>query len=66
MLSISEFVGYSYLKKIFLRCKIFLESETELIFQCNLATDKGMVRSDISKPALILFSLQEYTQQNPL
>jgi hypothetical protein len=27
---------------------------------------KGMVRSDMSKPALIFFSLQEYTQQNPL
>jgi hypothetical protein len=25
------------------------------------ATYKGMVRSDMSKPALILFSLQEYT-----
>jgi hypothetical protein len=31
-----------------------------------LHTDKGMVRSDISKPALICFPLQEYTQQNPL
>jgi hypothetical protein len=29
-------------------------------------THKGMVRSDMSKPALIFFSLQEYTQQNPL
>jgi hypothetical protein len=29
-------------------------------------TYKGMVRSDMSKPALIFFSLQEYTQQNPL
>jgi hypothetical protein len=29
-------------------------------------TDKGMVRSDMSKPALIFFSLQEYTQQNPV
>jgi hypothetical protein len=27
---------------------------------------KGMVRSDMSKPALIFFSLQEYTQQNPV
>jgi hypothetical protein len=25
-------------------------------------TNKGMVRSDMSKPALIFFSLQEYTQ----
>jgi hypothetical protein len=31
-----------------------------------LPSDKGMVRSDMSKPALIFFSLQEYTQQNPL
>jgi hypothetical protein len=30
------------------------------------ATNKGMVRSDMSKPALIFFSLQEYTQQNTL
>jgi hypothetical protein len=30
------------------------------------STDKGMVRSDMSKPALIFFSLQEYTQQNTL
>jgi hypothetical protein len=30
------------------------------------ATNKGMDRSDISKPALIFFPLQEYTQQNPL
>jgi hypothetical protein len=29
-------------------------------------SDKGMVRSDMSKPALIFFSLQKYTQQNPL
>jgi hypothetical protein len=29
-------------------------------------TYKGMVRSDMSKPAMIFFSLQEYTQQNPL
>jgi hypothetical protein len=29
-------------------------------------THKGMVRSDMSKPALIFFSLQEYTQQNTL
>jgi hypothetical protein len=29
-------------------------------------TDKGMVRSDMSKPALIFSSLQEYTQENPL
>jgi hypothetical protein len=29
-------------------------------------THKGMVRSDMSKPALIFFSPQEYTQQNPL
>jgi hypothetical protein len=29
-------------------------------------TNKGMVRSDMSKPALMFFSLQEYTQQNPL
>jgi hypothetical protein len=29
-------------------------------------THKGMVRSDISKPALVFFSLQEYTQQSPL
>jgi hypothetical protein len=29
-------------------------------------SDKGMVRSDMSKPALIFFSLQEYTQQNTL
>jgi hypothetical protein len=30
-------------------------------------TDKGMVWSDMSKPALIFFfPLQEYTQQNPL
>jgi hypothetical protein len=29
-------------------------------------TNKGMVRSDMSKPALIFFSLQEYTQQNTL
>jgi hypothetical protein len=29
-------------------------------------TDKGMVWPDTSKPALICFSLQEYTQQNPL
>jgi hypothetical protein len=32
----------------------------------NCSTDKGMVRSDMSKPALIFFSLQEYTQQNTL
>jgi hypothetical protein len=32
----------------------------------NQSTHKGMVRSDMSKPALIFFSLQEYTQQNPL
>jgi hypothetical protein len=31
-----------------------------------METDKGMVRSDMSKPALIFFSLQEYTQQNTL
>jgi hypothetical protein len=31
-----------------------------------LPSYKGMVRSDMSKPALIIFSLQEYTQQNPL
>jgi hypothetical protein len=32
------------------------------------STDKGMVRSDISKPALIFFffSLYETQQQNPL
>jgi hypothetical protein len=29
-------------------------------------SNKGMVRSDMSKPALIFFPLQEYTQQNPL
>jgi hypothetical protein len=29
-------------------------------------TEKGMVRSDMSKPALIFISLQEYTQQNTL
>jgi hypothetical protein len=29
-------------------------------------THKGMVRSDRSKPGLIFFSLQKYTQQNPL
>jgi hypothetical protein len=29
-------------------------------------THKGMVRSDMSKPALIFLSLQEYTQQNTL
>jgi hypothetical protein len=29
-------------------------------------TNKGMVRSDMSKPAIIFFSLQEHTQQNPL
>jgi hypothetical protein len=34
------------------------ESDTE--------SDRGMVRSDISKPSLFFFSLQEYTQQNPL
>jgi hypothetical protein len=28
--------------------------------------DKGMVRSDMSKPADFFFSLQEYTQQNSL
>jgi hypothetical protein len=32
----------------------------------NLFTNKGMVRSDMSKPALIFFSLHEHTQQNPL
>jgi hypothetical protein len=32
----------------------------------KLDSHKGMVRSDMSKPALIFFSLQEYTQQNPL
>jgi hypothetical protein len=30
------------------------------------STHKEMVRSYMSKPALIFFSLQEYTQQNPL
>jgi hypothetical protein len=34
--------------------------------ECDNPTDKGMVRSDRSKPALIFFPLQEYTQQNPL
>jgi hypothetical protein len=29
-------------------------------------TNKGMVRSDMSKPALIFVLLQEYTQQNTL
>jgi hypothetical protein len=33
---------------------------------CFSTSDKGMVRSDMSKPALIFFSLQEYTQQNTL
>jgi hypothetical protein len=32
----------------------------------SVTSDKGMVRSDISKPALIFFSLQEYTKQNLL
>jgi hypothetical protein len=31
-----------------------------------ILTHKGMVRSDTSKPTLIFFSLQEYTQQNTL
>jgi hypothetical protein len=31
----------------------------------SLLSNKGMVPSDMSKPALIFFSLQEYTQQNP-
>jgi hypothetical protein len=34
---------------------------------CRLVMSyKGMVRSDMSKPALIFFPLQEYTQQNRL
>jgi hypothetical protein len=33
---------------------------------CNNQPNKGMIRSDMSKPALIFFSLQEYTQQNTL
>jgi hypothetical protein len=32
----------------------------------NVSSDKGMFRSDISKLTLTFFSLQEYTQQNPL
>jgi hypothetical protein len=32
----------------------------------NDTTDKELVQSDMSKPALIFFSLQEYTPQNPL
>jgi hypothetical protein len=34
--------------------------------EVTVLSNKGMVRSDRSKPALIFFSLQEYTQQNPL
>jgi hypothetical protein len=35
-------------------------------FESSGYTNKGMVRSDMSKPALIFFLLQEYTQQNTL
>jgi hypothetical protein len=37
-----------------------------MIGRGNRSTDKGMVQSDMSKPALIFFLLQECTQQNPL
>jgi hypothetical protein len=39
-----------------------LHTDTRTLTQTN----KGMVRSDMAKPALIFFSLQEYTQQNTL
>jgi hypothetical protein len=40
---------------------------SQSLFPHYIDTDKGMIRSDRSKPALIFFfPLQEYTQQNPL
>jgi hypothetical protein len=36
------------------------------LYLSGFLTHKGMVRSDMSKPALIFFSRQEYTQQNTL
>jgi hypothetical protein len=47
--------------------KLLTDTRNEIGLKVNTEeTNKGMVRSDISKPALIFFSLQECTQQNPL
>jgi hypothetical protein len=51
-------------------CWHVTHSVNSLFISCTeesyLWSNKGMVRSDMSKPALIFFSLQEYTQQNTL
>jgi hypothetical protein len=44
-----------------------IDTGKEVALEVNAEkTNTGMVRSDMSKPTLILFSLQEHTQQNPL
>jgi hypothetical protein len=56
-----ELNGCSDFKEVSTNC-----TERTIEVFLKICTDKGMVRSDMSKPALIFFSLQEYTQQNPL